>query len=34
LDADVVGRITVGAGHTWVADNDAMWAFFARHRRD
>lgn len=31
--ADVVGRITVGGGHSWVADNDAMWAFFARHRR-
>ncbi len=32
-DADVAGRITVGGGHSWVADNDAMWAFFARHRR-
>lgn len=31
--ADVAGRITVGGGHSWVADNDAMWAFFARHRR-
>ncbi|MFD1787329.1 alpha/beta hydrolase family esterase [Sphingomonas floccifaciens] len=32
-EADVSGRITVGGGHSWVADNDAMWAFFARHRR-
>lgn len=32
-DADVAGRISVGGGHSWVADNDAMWAFFARHRR-
>lgn len=31
--ADVAGRITRGAGHVWTADNDAMWAFFARHRR-
>lgn len=31
--ADVAGRITVGGGHSWVADNDAMWAFFADHRR-
>ena len=34
-NADVVGRITVGGLHDWkVADNDAMWAFFSRHRRD
>ncbi|EGF92831.1 secreted esterase [Asticcacaulis biprosthecium C19] len=32
-DADVAGRITVGGGHSWVADNDAMWAFFSRFRR-
>lgn len=31
--AEVIGRITRGAGHVWAADNDAMWAFFARHRR-
>ncbi|MEN2710800.1 alpha/beta hydrolase family esterase [Sphingomonas sp. NPDC092331] len=31
--AEVLGRITRGAGHVWAADNDAMWAFFARHRR-
>jgi len=31
--ADVAGRITVGGGHAWVADNDTMWAFFAQHRR-
>lgn len=31
--ADVAGRITVGGGHSWVVDNDAMWAFLSRHRR-
>ena len=31
--AEVIGRITRGAGHVWVGDNAAMWAFFARHRR-
>lgn len=31
--AEVIGRVTPGAGHVWVADNEAMWAFFARHRR-
>lgn len=31
--AQVVGRITRGAGHVWAADNDAMWAFFAKYRR-
>ena len=31
--ADVVGRITAGGGHSWVADNDAMWAFFAARTR-
>ena len=30
--ADVVGRITSGGGHSWVADNDALWAFFAAHQ--
>jgi polyhydroxybutyrate depolymerase len=33
-DADVVGRMTVGGGHTWLADNDALWAFVSRHRRE
>lgn len=32
--ADVVGWITVDGGHVWVADNDAMWAFLSRHRRE
>ena len=32
--ADVLARITRGGGHSWVADNDAMWAFFAGHRRE
>jgi polyhydroxybutyrate depolymerase len=31
--AEVIGRITRGAGHVWTADNEEMWAFFARHRR-
>jgi polyhydroxybutyrate depolymerase len=31
--ADVAGRVKHGAGHVWVADNEAMWAFFASHRR-
>ncbi len=31
--ADVVGRITVGGGHSWVVDNDALWAFLSAHRR-
>jgi len=31
--AEVIARITPGAGHVWTADNEAMWAFFARHRR-
>lgn len=31
--AEVVGRLVRGRGHEWVADNDAMWAFFARHSR-
>lgn len=30
---EVIGRITAGGGHSWVADNDAMWAFFARYAR-
>lgn len=31
--ADVAGRITVGGTHTWLADNEAMWAFLSDHRR-
>lgn len=31
--AEVVGRITRDGGHSWVADNEAMWAFFARYSR-
>ena len=31
--ADVAGRITVGGGHSWVVDNDALWAFLSQHRR-
>ncbi|MFT4077108.1 MAG: PHB depolymerase family esterase [Asticcacaulis sp.] len=32
--ADVAGRITVGGTHTWLADNEAMWAFLSQHRRN
>lgn len=31
--ADVIGRITAGGGHSWVVDNDALWAFFASRSR-
>ncbi len=31
--ADVAGRITVGGGHSWVVDNEALWAFLSAHRR-
>lgn len=31
--ADVRARVTIGGKHDWVADNDALWAFFAAHRR-
>ena len=31
--ADVIGRITAGGGHSWVVDNDALWAFFAPRSR-
>jgi len=27
------GLITAGGGHSWDADNDAMWAFFAARTR-
>ena len=32
-DAEVVARMTVGGGHLWLADEEAMWAFFTRHAR-
>jgi polyhydroxybutyrate depolymerase len=31
--AEVIGRITVGGGHSWVVDNEALWALLSRHRR-
>ncbi len=31
--ADVRARVTIGGKHEWVVDNDAMWRFFAAHRR-
>lgn len=31
--AIVSARITEGGGHTWVADDDAMWRFFAQYAR-
>lgn len=32
-DAQVVARMTVGGGHFWLADEEAMWAFFNRYTR-
>lgn len=32
-DAEVIGRITVGGGHGWVVDNEALWTLLSRHRR-
>lgn len=32
-DAQVVARMTVGGGHVWLADEEAMWAFFSGHAR-
>ena len=32
--SEVVARITVGGGHSWVVDNDALWQLLSRHRRD
>lgn len=33
--SELVSVIDTDGGHNWtVADNDAMWAFFARHRRE
>lgn len=29
----VIGRITVGETHHWIADDDVMWAFFSRYSR-
>lgn len=31
--AEVIARITPEAGHIWVADNEVLGAFLARHRR-
>jgi polyhydroxybutyrate depolymerase len=31
--SEVIGRITVGGGHSWVVDNEALWALLSRHRR-
>ncbi len=31
--ADVVGRISVDGGHSWVVDNDELWRFLSAHRR-
>jgi polyhydroxybutyrate depolymerase len=31
--ADVRARVTIGGKHDWVVGNDALWAFFAAHRR-
>lgn len=33
-EADVVARVTVGGTHVWLADNDALWAFVSRYRRE
>jgi polyhydroxybutyrate depolymerase len=31
--AEVAARISVGKGHAWVVDNEALWAFVSRYRR-
>ena len=31
--AEVIAHLVSGAGHSWVADNESLWRFFARHRR-
>jgi polyhydroxybutyrate depolymerase len=31
--ADVRARVTIGGGHAWLVDNDALWAFLSVHRR-
>jgi polyhydroxybutyrate depolymerase len=33
-DADVAAQVKVGGTHVWLADNDALWAFVSRYRRD
>lgn len=30
---EVIARVSTGAGHRWVADNDALWQLLSRHRR-
>jgi len=30
---EVTARVSVGADHRWVADNDALWQALSRHRR-
>jgi len=30
--AEVAARVDVEGGHSWVADNEALWAFFSRYR--
>ena len=32
--AEVVARMTEGGGHSWLADNEVMWAFLSRHHRN
>lgn len=32
--AEVIARITQGGRHVWLADNEAMWTFLSRHRRN
>lgn len=32
-DTEVVARVSVGRGHEWVVDNEALWAFLSRHQR-
>ncbi|RDE04794.1 alpha/beta hydrolase family esterase [Sphingomonas aracearum] len=31
--SEVTARISVGEGHRWVADNEALWALLSRHQR-
>jgi len=30
---EIASRISVGKGHAWVVDNEALWAFVSRYRR-
>jgi polyhydroxybutyrate depolymerase len=32
-NAEIVARMTIGGIHTWLADNEVMWAFLSRHHR-